>query len=61
VIQQALVAIEKKKQLQLQISVWAQQLIKGACPTEVQAQLYKILFKPRQKRPRIQSGGRSRP
>jgi exoribonuclease-2 len=46
VIQQALVAIEKKKQLQLQISAWAQQLIQGACPTEVQAQLYKILFKP---------------
>jgi len=46
VIQQALVAIEKKKQLQLQISAWAQQLIKGTCPTEVQAQLYKILFKP---------------
>lgn len=46
VIQQALVAIEKKKQLQLQISAWAQQLIKGTCPSEVQAQLYKILFKP---------------
>ncbi len=46
VIQQALVAIEKKKQLQLQISEWAQQLSNGLCPAQVQAQLYKILFKP---------------
>ena len=46
VIQQALLAIEKKKQLQLQISDWAQQLIQGLCPAPIQAQLYKILFKP---------------
>ena len=46
IIQQALVAIEKKKQLQLQITEWAQLLIAGLCPPQVQAQLFKILFKP---------------
>jgi len=46
IVQQALVAIEKKKHLQLQISDWANQLIEGQCPAEVQTQLFKILFKP---------------
>ena len=46
VVQQALIAIEKKKQLQLQISDWAQELMLGRCPPQVQAQLFKILFKP---------------
>jgi len=46
IIQQALVAIEKKKQLQLQITEWAQQLIDARCPPQVQTQLFKILFKP---------------
>jgi len=46
VIQQALVAIEKKKQVQAQISEWASQLTQGVCPESVERQLYKILFKP---------------
>ncbi|PUE29290.1 ribonuclease II [Limnohabitans sp. JirII-29] len=46
VIQQALAAIEKKKQIQEQINSWAQALTQGQCPEPVQAQLYKILFKP---------------
>lgn len=46
VVQQALAAIEKKAQLQAQIDDWAAQLQAGACPPEVLAQLYKILFKP---------------
>ncbi len=46
IIAQALVAIEKKKQLQAQIENWAQQLVEGQCPAPVQTQLYKILFKP---------------
>jgi exoribonuclease II len=46
IVQQALIAIEKKKQLQLQISDWAQELMLGRCPPQVQAQLFKILFKP---------------
>ena len=46
IVQQALIAIEKKKHLQLQISDWANQLMEGQCPAEVQTQLFKILFKP---------------
>ncbi len=46
IVHQALIAIEKKKQLQQQISAWATKLIEGQCPAEVQTQLFKILFKP---------------
>jgi exoribonuclease-2 len=46
VIQQALVAIDKKKQVQAQIADWAAQLMQGVCPEAVERQLYKILFKP---------------
>lgn len=46
IIQQALLAIEKKKQIQAQIETWAQQLAQGQCPAAIEAQLYKILFKP---------------
>ncbi len=46
VIQQALLAIEKKKQVQAQIAAWASQLSQGVCPDAVAQQLYKILFKP---------------
>ncbi len=46
VVQQALVAIEKKKQVQTQISDWAAQLATGNCPEPVREQLFKILFKP---------------
>jgi len=46
IIQQALVAIEKKKQIQAQIEQWAAELAQGTCPEPIQAQLYKILFKP---------------
>ena len=46
VIQQALLAIEKKKQAQAQITEWATQLTQGVCPEAVLYQLYKILFKP---------------
>ena len=46
VIAQALAAIEKKKQLVLQIEQWVQQLSQGECPAPVREQLYKILFKP---------------
>jgi exoribonuclease-2 len=46
VIQQALVAIEKKKQVQAQITDWSAQLMQGVCPEAVERQLYKILFKP---------------
>jgi len=42
----ALAAIEKKKQVQAQISQWAAELAAGACPASVREQLYKILFRP---------------
>ena len=46
VLQQALVAIEKRKQLQQQISQWAAELAAGTSPQPVRDQLFKILFKP---------------
>ncbi len=46
ILQQALAALEKKKQLQLQIDAWAEALVRGECPQPVRDQLYKILFKP---------------
>ena len=46
ILQQALVAIEKKKQVALQITAWAEALGKGNCPEPIRDQLYKILFKP---------------
>lgn len=46
ILQQALAAIEKKKQITEQISAWAQQLTQGLCPAQVAEQMYRILFKP---------------
>jgi exoribonuclease II len=46
ILQQALAAIEKKKQVQAQISAWAAELAAGACPAPIREQLFKILFKP---------------
>lgn len=46
IVQQALAAIEKKKQLQAQIAAWAGDLAAGRCPAPIREQLYRILFKP---------------
>ncbi len=46
VVQQALLAIEKKKLVLAQISDWANQLVAGSTPQAIKDQLYKILFKP---------------
>ena len=46
IVQQALAAIEKKKQIQAQIDAWAKDLVAGTTPAPVQQQLYKILFRP---------------
>ena len=46
ILQQALNAIEKKKQLTAQIAAWAGELAEGICPAPIRDQLYKILFKP---------------
>ena len=46
IVQQALAAIEKKRQVQAQIAVWAAQLAQAECPLPIREQLYKILFRP---------------
>ncbi|MGQ2978705.1 MAG: ribonuclease catalytic domain-containing protein [Polaromonas sp.] len=46
ILQQALAAIEKKKQVLAQITAWAEELAQGRCPAPVREQLYKILFRP---------------
>ena len=46
ILQQALLAIEKKKQVVAQIAAWADELARGTCPQPIADQLYKILFKP---------------
>ena len=46
ILQLALAAIEKKKQVALQITAWAEALAQGTCPEPIREQLYKILFKP---------------
>ncbi len=46
ILAQALAAIEKKKQLALQVEQWVQALSAGQCPEPIREQLYKILFKP---------------
>ena len=46
IVQQALLAIEKKKQVQAQIEAWSADLIAGTCPEPIREQLYKILFRP---------------
>lgn len=46
ILQQALASIEKKKQIQAQITAWAEQLGAGECPGPIREHLYKILFRP---------------
>jgi exoribonuclease-2 len=46
ILQLALAAIEKKKQIAQQITAWAEELAHGKCPEPIREQLYKILFKP---------------
>ena len=46
IVQQALLAIEKKKQIQQQIADWALALGRGECPAPIREQLYRILFRP---------------
>jgi exoribonuclease-2 len=45
-VKAALLGIERKRQQQLQIEAWADDLVKGICPPPIQDQIYKILFKP---------------
>ncbi len=46
IVKAALLGIERKKQLALQIEQWARDLAGGQCPPSVREQLYRILFKP---------------
>ena len=46
IVKAALLGIERKKQLALQIETWATELVQARCPTAVREQLYRILFKP---------------
>lgn len=46
IVQAALAAIERKKQIAAQIDAWAAELAAGQCPPPVREQLYRILFKP---------------
>jgi len=46
ILAQALAAIDKKKQIALQIEAWVKELSEGICPAAIRDQLYKILFKP---------------
>jgi exoribonuclease-2 len=45
-VKAALLGIERKRQLALQIEAWASELAQGQCPAPIREQLYKILFKP---------------
>ena len=46
VIALALAAMEKKKQVQLQIEQWVAELSRGECPPAIREQFYRILFRP---------------
>ena len=45
-VKAALLGIERKRQVALQVQAWADELIAGTCPAAVREQIYKILFKP---------------
>ncbi|MEK8049796.1 RNB domain-containing ribonuclease [Ideonella sp. DXS22W] len=46
IVKAALLAIERKAQIAVQIQRWADELVAGTCPAPVREQLYRILFKP---------------
>ncbi len=46
IVKAALLAIERKAQIAVQIQQWADELVAGSCPAPVREQLYRILFKP---------------
>jgi len=46
IVKAALLGIERKRQLALQVDAWAVELLDGTCPAPIREQLYRILFKP---------------
>lgn len=55
VIEQALMAIEKKRLIQEKTDAWAAQLIEGVCAPEIAQTLFKILFKPDKNAPEFKA------
>jgi exoribonuclease-2 len=46
IVKAALLGIERKRQVALQVDAWAAELGAGTCPAPIREQLYRILFKP---------------
>ena len=46
IVKAAMLGIERKRQLALQVDAWAVELLDGTCPAPIREQLYRILFKP---------------
>jgi len=46
IVKAALLGIERKRQVALQVDAWAAELVAGTCPAPIRDQLYRILFKP---------------
>ncbi|MEP6739903.1 MAG: RNB domain-containing ribonuclease, partial [Caldimonas sp.] len=46
IVKAALLGIERKKQIAVQVNAWAAELAGGNCPDDVREQIYRILFKP---------------
>jgi len=46
IVKAALLGIERKRLVALQVDAWAAELVAGACPAPIREQLYRILFKP---------------
>ena len=46
IVKAALLGIERKRQIALQVDAWAAELVAGTCPAPIREQLYRILFKP---------------
>src|SRR5450432_1845246 len=46
IVKAALLGIERKRQVAVQVDAWAAELAAGTCPPTVREQIYRILFKP---------------
>ena len=46
IVKAALLGIERKRQVAMQVDAWAAELAAGACPAPIREQIYRILFKP---------------
>jgi len=46
IVKAALLGIERKRLIAVQVDAWAGELVAGTCPAPIREQLYRILFKP---------------